>query len=307
MSFPLVLLRFVVTPMALAFTGVGIRFWLAPEAAARDFGLEAADAAGLVALRADLGGLFLGLALLVWAGAWVERRRPFLLAAAVVLLAIAAGRLVGGALSGTATIGAAELAVELGAASTLFLAARASARSLAVAVAEPERRLVTKRIVLTLAAFALAVPATASSVRRDVDPTVDLKTWKSWAWKELPAKAPATIAESRIRRELERALAAKGYERVEAPSEADFLVGLHAAVGRDLRIDEVGPRFRRDARVTAIPTGTLVVDLVERATGKLAWRGAVSDALARDPEKAERNTEKAMAKLLEKVPPAAVD
>jgi hypothetical protein len=54
-----------------------------------------------------------------------------------------------------------------------------------------------------------------------------------------------------------------------------------------------------------VPTGTLVVDLVDCPSGKLAWRGAVSDELARDPGKADRKAEKSISKLFDELPSAA--
>ena len=87
--------RVVVTPLALFFAGIGASFWITPQPAAQRFGLAAADASGLVALRADLGGLFAGLALLCLGGAWLKRFRTWLAGAAVVLLAIATGRAIG--------------------------------------------------------------------------------------------------------------------------------------------------------------------------------------------------------------------
>jgi len=86
--------RFVTAIASLLFAGVGLAFWVAPEQAAHRFGLEAVRASGLASLRADLGGLFVGLALLCAAAAWT-RRRPWAAAAALVLAAIVTGRLIG--------------------------------------------------------------------------------------------------------------------------------------------------------------------------------------------------------------------
>jgi ribonuclease Z len=119
------ILRYAVAPISLVFAGLGLQFIFAPEAAARAFGLEAAGAAGLVSLRADLGGLFVGLALLCWAAAWTKRR-TWLFAAALVLVAIASGRSIGWLVDGVADGELARMAVELGAAGTLLGAIRTS-------------------------------------------------------------------------------------------------------------------------------------------------------------------------------------
>jgi len=145
--------------------------------------------------------------------------------------------------------------------------------------------------------------AQASTVKYDYDKSVDFTAWKSLAWKP-SGPSGGTLAEGRIRRALAAGFAAKGYTMVDASS-ADFLVAHHAAARRDLRVSESFSRgFGRDLRVDSVPVGFLVVDVFERRTGKLAWRGMVSDALASNPEKADKRTEKAVAKLLEKFPPA---
>lgn len=121
-------LRILVTLAAALFVATGLGFWAAPETLARQFGLEAARGAGVVSLRADLGGLFLALGVLCAAGAWA-RRRGALLAASTMLAAIVAGRALGWAASGGADLGVPELALELVALASLLGLARAAANS----------------------------------------------------------------------------------------------------------------------------------------------------------------------------------
>ena len=155
-----------------------------------------------------------------------------------------------------------------------------------------------------LTALFPAVPAHASEVRYDYDGTVDFSRWETMAWRWPESPNGSSMAEARIRRALEAGFAAEGYTFAH-PSEADFLIDFHAAAHRELRLEEGwGPRWRRDVRIDAYPTGVLIVDVFDRRTGRLAWRGAVSDALANDPEKAEKRTQKAVAELLEKFPPS---
>jgi hypothetical protein len=72
--------------------------------------------------------------------------------------------------------------------------------------------------------------------------------------------------------------AAKGYVEATDAAQADFLVGPHLAVHRDLRVDEVGgPRFGRDLRVEHRPVGTLVVEVIgAREPCEVTDRGAFS-------------------------------
>lgn len=158
------------------------------------------------------------------------------------------------------------------------------------------------RFFLLILAVALsATTAHAAAVKYDADETFDFSTCESWAWKR-PELPDASIAEGRIRRALGEGFTAKGYTSTE-PNEADFLVDYHAAVGRELRLDEsLGLPGRRNLRVDSYAKGVLIVDVFDRETGRLVWRGSVSDALASDPEKADKKTEKAVEKLLKKFP-----
>jgi hypothetical protein len=115
--------KLIVSLAALTFLAAGLEFWFVPEQAAQHFGLEATSGFGLVSMRAEFGGLFIGLALLCGAGAWTKRRAG-LIAASVVLAAIVVGRTVGWVVTGGADIGAIELAIELAALAGLTLLAR---------------------------------------------------------------------------------------------------------------------------------------------------------------------------------------
>jgi len=104
--------RILVSLSALTFLAMGLQLWIAPEQAANLFGIEATRGSGLISLRADLGGLFIGLGLLAGAGAWALRRGG-LLASIVMLSAIVAGRTAGWLVAGGVEIGARELTIEL--------------------------------------------------------------------------------------------------------------------------------------------------------------------------------------------------
>ena len=57
---------------------------------------------------------------------------------------------------------------------------------------------------------------------------------------------------------------------------------------------------------TAYEQGTLVIDLVDRRTKKLVWRGTAQAALSETPSKAEREAtiDEAVKKMFEKFPPS---
>lgn len=117
------ILRALVALYGLLFAALGLGFWIAPQRLAQGFHLEAVNVPGLATLRADFGGLFLTLAVLCFAAAWTQRRLPAI-AAALMLTAAAAGRLIGWGVTGDLGSQAASLGVEVVAVVLLALYAR---------------------------------------------------------------------------------------------------------------------------------------------------------------------------------------
>jgi hypothetical protein len=118
--------RFIVTLAAVMFAAVGLGFWVAPEPTAHRLGLEAVHATGLAALRADFGGLFLGLALLCATALWTKRRAWFL-ATSLMVATIAVGRVIGWAAGGVSPNDAVQLGIELTIVAASIAASRTSA------------------------------------------------------------------------------------------------------------------------------------------------------------------------------------
>jgi len=155
--------RALLSTVALAFTGLGLAVWASPERAAARFALDAVGSVGFNSVRADLGGLFLGVALLAGGAAWT-RRRLFARAAQLLLGAVALGRLVGWLASGRVGSDAGDLALELGALALVALAARGL---------EPSgdgRQALSRRAKLLLGGAALVLVAGALAL---LHPTVE--------------------------------------------------------------------------------------------------------------------------------------
>jgi hypothetical protein len=307
--------RIHVSLAALAFAALGLVFWFAPGQAGAALGLEATGAAGLTTLRADLGGLFVGLGLLAGAGVWTGRRAA-LLAATMLLATVVVGRAIGGLAGGA--LGGRELALELGVLVSFALGARhlgaaegrqrkPSQGQLTHRKEQDMKKGIAVTLLVTLGAIGAAGVAGAAGVRYDYDKSIDFTKYESFAWQQPGEPHRDNLALDRIEKALEAGFVADGYEKAASPAEADFLIAYHAAARRDLRLRESfrGPGFGRDLRADAVPVGVLVVDVIDAESGELAWRGRVEDALASNPEKADRKVAKAVAKLLEKFPPAA--
>jgi ribonuclease Z len=158
--------RILVSLAAVTFLATGLTFYVAPQKAAQQFGIEAVRTGGLVNVSADLGGLFIGLGLLCAAGAWT-RRSSAVNAALLLLAAVVLGRAFGWATGTGAPIGAMELAIEilaLGALAMLRLAYRRESAATARPAAShgPPRALRLGMAgvgVLTLTSAALLHPA----------------------------------------------------------------------------------------------------------------------------------------------------
>jgi ribonuclease Z len=142
-------MRIVVMALSVFFAAVGFAFWMAPEETAQLFQLEATGVGGLVTLRADLGGAFLGLALVCLTGE-MARQAAVLRAAAVILAAIALGRLVGFVAGGSSASQYASLAIEVVAIAVLVARAR-QIQAVTVPAAGSARR------ILTIAAVIVAI------------------------------------------------------------------------------------------------------------------------------------------------------
>ncbi|MDH3641800.1 MAG: DUF4345 family protein [Gammaproteobacteria bacterium] len=87
-------IKIVVGLMALLFTLMGLNLMFNPESAPVQFGIEAAGMHGLSTLRGDLGGMFLGAAVMLGWGV-LRGRTTLFLAVAVLMGAIAFGRIIG--------------------------------------------------------------------------------------------------------------------------------------------------------------------------------------------------------------------
>lgn len=148
----------------------------------------------------------------------------------------------------------------------------------------------------------LASAANAATVKYDYDKSVDMREWKYVAW--VSAAGDLSMKEQRIDDAVAAGFATKGYFLVADRSQADFLIQWRAAAWQDARVvgSAWSPAFGRDFRVEREAMGTLVVTVYDRKTGKVAWKGMVTDALADNPDQADKRTAKAVEKLLKKFP-----
>lgn len=148
-------LRLIVAALGLLFAALGLSFWLLPAETAQTFSLAALGVPGLVSLQADLGGLFAGIGALALAAA-LTTRRLYAASAAIVLAAVAAGRVAGLVMSGAANAAVGSLAIEVAGAIALAMYAR-SASTGAAAPARGRRLVFTGSALAVIAAGAVAL------------------------------------------------------------------------------------------------------------------------------------------------------
>jgi hypothetical protein len=158
---------------------------------------------------------------------------------------------------------------------------------------------------------ALAAGCSGISVSTDFDPEAPFNSMKTFDWARQKSHGPRDamimneIMDRRIQRAVEHVLESKGYRRVERGS-PDFLVAFHYSVRNRLEVVDYGYGWRRGWRgrsVQEIREGTLLVDIVDRESNQLVWRGKAEGAI-NDPDEAEERITQVVTKLMERFPPS---
>jgi hypothetical protein len=153
---------------------------------------------------------------------------------------------------------------------------------------------------VTLLTLVLLLTSSIQAV--EYDHTVDFSQYKTWSWQAGVPVPPEPVPDKRIREALARELAARGLSNVDA--DATLLVRYHAA--RRTRIDLLPLDSGSGAPPTGIryvETGSLVIDLLDAASGKVVWRGHAAGALRYGPKEITAQIDAAVAELLARFPP----
>jgi len=154
----------------------------------------------------------------------------------------------------------------------------------------------------TLMTFLLLAAATATSV--EYDPQVDFSRYETWSWHRAvtPAANPAT--DKRIREAIDTGLAARGISRVDR--DGTLLVVYHASKTIEIDLAPIQSGVASTpTRIRYVEKGSLVVDLLDAASGNVVWRGHAGGALKFEPSEVAKQVTTAVEKLLENFPPPA--
>jgi uncharacterized protein DUF4136 len=174
-----------------------------------------------------------------------------------------------------------------------------------------------KRSLLLTGFIALAAlaPAFAVSVTQDYQPGTDFTKYKTFRLKAgTPADSPAT--QTQIEKAITSQLTSKG---LTAGSEnAELVIYTHVKIGVAKALDVSsfgyggksvpgGDNGTTSVNVVDVPTGTLMVDMVDSASQQMVWRGIAQGTIhpGSPTEKSEKRINDAVAKLLKNFPPAA--
>ena len=167
------------------------------------------------------------------------------------------------------------------------------------------------------------VSASAQDIRYNFMPGTDFMKYKTYKWVRVPnAQYPNQILDEQIMRSIDAQLAMKGLSKDE--SNPDLYVAYQASVDKQTQWNSYstdmggwgygrwggwggygGGTSSTTTTSSTINIGTLNVDVYDVAAKNQIWRGAASKTLGsgKNPEKVQKNLDKAMAKLFKKYPP----
>lgn len=185
-----------------------------------------------------------------------------------------------------------------------------------------------RTLAVTAIALGLLVAAGCSSLKVNVirDSSITIPPGSTWAWgpppaekkpDELDPRVNNSIIHERVQRAVERVLAQKGYRQTD-PNSADFLVVYRVGVkdARQMVTQAVpvgpywggwgwgyyGPPPMVTSREITYTEGALMIDMVQRSTGKLAFRAIGTDQDVTGADGSEEQIQKTVEKILQELP-----
>ena len=176
-------------------------------------------------------------------------------------------------------------------------------------------------VIACLLLFCCGVSALAQDVRYNFAPGTDFSKYKTYKWVQVPdAKYPDQLLDGQIKQAIDSQLSLKGLTKTDDDN-ADLYVAYQLSINQETQWNAYGTggmgmgygRWGRlgmgmgsaTATSSTINIGTLVLDLYDVAAKQQVWRGDATKTLnpSKDPQKNQKNLQKAMAKLLKNYPP----
>jgi hypothetical protein len=157
--------------------------------------------------------------------------------------------------------------------------------------------------------------ALAQDVTYNFAQGTDFSKFKTYKWVKIDgAETLDQLLDQQIKQSIDSQLTAKGFTKSDSDT-ADLYVGYQVSITQEKQWNAYGtggPGWRMGggmgtATSTTIQVGTLGFDVYDQAGKQLVWRGSATKTLnpPKDPEKKQKNLDKAVAKLLKNFPPPA--
>lgn len=161
--------------------------------------------------------------------------------------------------------------------------------------------------------------AAAQDIRYNYVRGTDFSKYKTYKWVNIPnAQYPNQILDGQIRQAIEAQMALKGLSKTE--DNPDLYIAYQVAVNQEKEWNSYstggdpwgwgrwggwGGMETTRTTTSTINIGTLNLDFYDVGSKQQIWRGEASKTLGsgKDPQKVQKNLNKAMAKLFKKYPP----
>jgi Domain of unknown function (DUF4136) len=156
--------------------------------------------------------------------------------------------------------------------------------------------------------------AMAQAVTYNAAPDANFSKFKTYKWVRIDrVEYPDQIIDSQIKQSIDAQLASKGFAKSENDN-ADLYVAYQLSINQEKQWNAYGGGMgwrmgggMASATSSTIQIGTLGFDVYDQAGKQLIWRGSATKTLnpPKDPDKRQKNLDKAVAKLLKGFPPPA--
>jgi hypothetical protein len=151
----------------------------------------------------------------------------------------------------------------------------------------------------------------AQDVRTNYMPGTDFSKYHTYRWATIGTNgAPDQILDQQIKQAIDSQLAAKGLTKVDS-DKPDLLIAYQVAVTKEREWNANSSGFGfpwfdgGTATSSTINVGTLILGIYDPAAKQLVWTGSATKTIdeSKDPQKIQKNLNKAMQKLLKAFPP----
>lgn len=162
---------------------------------------------------------------------------------------------------------------------------------------------------------AVSMAACASTqVNASLERGMDFTQYKSYTWAANdwfstgdPRLDNNEFFEERLRGDVDRVLAARGFEKTSSAT-ANLVLHYHASVAQRMDVNKLDAQYGycEQCHSSIYDAGTITLDFVDARTNKLVWRGWSEGTLdgIDDQTLIEARVDEAVTKILQKLPPS---